>query len=527
MPEQHSHLGQHDVSMTTDRNVGSLLKNRYRLVELIGKGAMGRVYRAEDILLGGVLAVKFLAQTLLNSKMRKRFHEEASICAQLSQKSIHIVRVIDYYGEKDEVPYYVMEYLQGDSLSTTINHQPMSLPRFLTVVRQICLALQCAHQGIVKSGVICPIIHRDIKPSNILVCQDASLGELVKVLDFGIFKSLQADGDQTHSYMGTLAYSSPEQMEGQKLDARSDIYSLGIMMFEMLTGKMPLQTENHAFGSWYKAHHYQTPKTLEKTVPGLKLPKALESMVMSCLAKSPSDRPQSINEILKTLEPLEQRYSSSRQVGNRIGNALTRSLNLDPSLPATPGLSSTVVWPKDKPVAQIVFPHVLKTSNGPIVSLWTMLPQQEIYSLQMHKLYNRIYRTFVCTPAPHPMLLWVTALYNQLYSQQGPRWLRCYLDLKSQQGREIMSRLAQGALYQVFLFSLENPGHPPHIIPVTLNDNQANQLKEWFITSKSWISIGDPAMSKNLLQAELDKIKDRIALDMEKDLTNSSLTLEN
>ncbi|MFM7449520.1 MAG: serine/threonine protein kinase [Leptolyngbyaceae cyanobacterium] len=513
--------------MTIDRNIESLLANRYRLLELIGKGAMGRVYRAEDILLGGVVAVKFLAQALLNAKMRERFYKEARICAQLGQKSIHIVRVIDYYGEEDEVPYYVMEYLQGDSLGAAINYHPMSLPRFLTVMRQICLALQCAHQGIVIEGVTCPIIHRDIKPNNILVCQDASLGELVKVLDFGIYKSLQADGDQTHSYMGTLAYSSPEQMEGRELDVRSDIYSLGVVMFEMLTGKMPLQVENHAFGSWYKAHHYQPPKALEKTVPGLKLPKALELLVMSCLAKLPSDRPQSINEILKTLEPLEQRYSSSRQVGNRIGNVLTKSLNQAPPPPVTAGRSSTVVWPKDKPVAQIVFPHVLKTSNGPIVSLWTMLPQQEIYNLQMHKLYNRIYRTFLCTPSPHPMVLWVTALYNQLYSQQGPRWLRCYLDLKSHQGREIMSRLAERELYQVFLFSLENSGQTPHIIPVTLTDRQSNQLKQWFITSKSWTSIGDPAMSKNLLQAELDKIKDRIALDMEKDLTNSSLGLGN
>ena len=156
-----------------------------------------------------------------------------------------------------------------------------------------------------------------------------------------------------------------------------------------------------------------------------------------------------------------------------------------------------------------------------------MLPQQEIDNLQMHRLYNRIYRTFLCTPSPHPMVLWVTALYNRLYSQQGPRWLRCYLDLKSHQGREIVSRLADKELYQVFLFSLENPGQSPHIIPVRLNDSQSNQLKEWFITSKSWTSVGDPAMSKNLLQAEFEKIKSRIAADMEKGSTNSSLSFGN
>jgi serine/threonine-protein kinase len=212
----------------TDLNIGRLLSNRYRLIELVGKGAMGRVYRAEDVLLGGVIAVKFLSQALLNSKMRERFKIEARTCAQLGQKSIHIVRVTDYNVTEDDIPFYVMEYLQGESLGEVINAQPLPLPRFLSLARQICLGLQCAHQGILINGEVCPIIHRDIKPSNILVSQDTSLGELVKILDFGISKLLQADSGQTSSYMGTLAYSSPEQMEGRELDSRSDLYSLGI-----------------------------------------------------------------------------------------------------------------------------------------------------------------------------------------------------------------------------------------------------------------------------------------------------------
>jgi serine/threonine protein kinase len=201
--------------MTTvpkDPNIGRLLANRYQLVELVGKGAMGRVYRAEDVLLGGVIAVKFLAQTLLNSKMRDRFKAEARTCAQLGQKSIHIVRVTDYGVNEDDIPFYVMEYLQGDGLSDIISSQLLPLPRFLSLTRQICLGLQCAHQGIVIDGVTCPIIHRDIKPSNILVSKDTSLGELVKILDFGISKLIQGDSGQTSSYMGTLAYSYPEQM---------------------------------------------------------------------------------------------------------------------------------------------------------------------------------------------------------------------------------------------------------------------------------------------------------------------------
>ena len=301
----------------SDPNIGRLLNDRYQLAELIGKGAMGRVYRANDVLLGDVpVAVKFLARTLLNQKMRDRFKSEARTCALLGQKTIHIVRVMDYGVDDDEVPFYVMEYLQGESLSDVIRARSLVLPRFLSLSRQICLGLQCAHQD--------GVIHRDIKPGNILVSHDTSIGELVKILDFGIARLLQADNGQTNSFMGTLAYSSPEQMEGKELDSRSDIYSLGIMMYEMLAGRLPLHAETHTFGSWYKAHHFQPPRSFDSFTPSLKLPKALEMLVMSCLAKSPSDRPQSAAEVLKALEPLEERFGPGRQIGQRIEVALSK-----------------------------------------------------------------------------------------------------------------------------------------------------------------------------------------------------------
>ena len=242
----------------SDPNIGRLLSKRYELQEIIGTGAMGRVYRAKDILLGGVpVAVKFLALSTQNQNLRvqERFEQEAKTCAILGQKSIHIVRVMDYGVDENNTPFYVMEYLQGSSLSNLIRHQPLSLPRFLNLVRQICLGLQCAHNGIFVEGKICPIIHRDIKPSNMVVIQDHSFGELVKVLDFGIAKLLHADSNYTDYYLGTLAYSSPEQIDGQELDNRADIYSLGVMMFEMLTSKIPLVASTDSFGAWYKGHH--------------------------------------------------------------------------------------------------------------------------------------------------------------------------------------------------------------------------------------------------------------------------------
>ncbi len=509
----------------TDPYIGQTLSNRYQLIELIGRGAMGRVYRADDILLGGVtVAVKFLSQTLLNRKMRDRFKIEAKTCAQLGQKSIHIVRVMDYGVNNEDVPYYVMEYLQGNSLSEIISTQSLSLPRFLSFARQICLGLQCAHQGIIIDGTVCPIIHRDIKPSNVLVSDDASLGELLKILDFGISKLLQSDSGQTNSYMGTLAYSSPEQMEGRELDPRSDVYSLGVMMYEMLTGKMPVQAETHSFGGWYKAHHFQPPRSFETTSPNLKIPRVLESLVINCLAKSPADRPQSVGEVLRALEPLEQRYTANRQISHRIREVLDkRPPAADPrhNQPKTEEVCRNYSWPKDKPVAQIVFPQAVRNNDLTLATLWVMLPQREIENIQINKLYNRLYKNFLCTMSPHPMVLWITAVYNQSYHQEsGPRWLRCYLDLKTGQGQEITRLLAEHGQYQILFFALENPQQCAYLTTITLKDTQQVQLREWSITGQTWVSVSKPSMSKDLLQTEFEKVKPRIASEMEAHSTN-------
>jgi serine/threonine-protein kinase len=482
---------------------------------------MGQVYKAEDVLLGGVIvAIKFLAQTLLTRKMRDRFRSEARTCALLSTKSMHIVRVMDYGVDDQEVPYYVMEYLQGNSFSDIISMQNLPLPRFLSLARQICAGIQCAHQGITIDGTTYPIIHRDIKPSNILVTQAPGFGELVKILDFGISKLLQTDGSQTSSYMGTLAYSSPEQMEGRELDSRSDIYSLGVLLFEMLTGKMPLQADTHSFGSWYKTHHFQPPRKFEAVNPNLKVPKVLENLVMSCLAKDVCDRPQTIADILKALEPLEHRYSATQQISQRIGEALLRRPVAAPVREAealTPDEACQLTtWPKDKPVAQIVFPHILETKRETLATLWVMLPQQEIENIQIGKLYNRLYKNFLCTMSPHPMILWVTALYNQLHHKDSdPRWLRCYLDLKTEQGEKILRLLIDKEKYHVLFFALEDPQHCAYVLPLQMTAAQRSQLLQWAITSQSWTSISKPTISKDVLREEFERLKPKVAKELQ------------
>ncbi len=538
----------------SDPNIGRLLGKRYQLQELIGSGAMGRVYRAKDTLLGGVpVAVKFLSLSVQNEKMRlqDRFEREAKTCALLGQKSIHIVRVMDYGVDET---YYVMEYLQGHSLSNIIRKQQMPLPRFLSMARQIGLGLQCAHDGIPVDGVICPIIHRDIKPSNMMVIQDPSFGELVKVLDFGIAKLIMSDSDHTKFYLGTLAYSSPEQIEGKELDSRSDIYSFGIMMFEMLTGKMPLQPSTNTFGAWYKAHTFEKPRALAETSPNLSVPKQLEDVIMGCLAKKPSERPQSIKEIINILTVLEQRNDtrSNSQNTATIINApaytdFQETINSNfPLLPAPAAKIKTdlrtspipynntqaelrtysvnddvaqlVSWPHNKPVADIVFIQPIYHNKNLLPALWVMLPQEEIQKRLVCTRYNQ----FLFISSPHPVVLWITVIYTR---QHGAKWLPYYLDLKTSFGQEITRLLQHTGQYRLLFFAKETPNPCTHILASSIANAQRERLQEWLQSSHFSNSSTDAQISKNLLKKEYEKIKPKILGKLETIDTDSPFDL--
>ncbi len=495
--------------MKTDPNKKRLIANRYQLIDLVGTGAMGQVYRAEDILLGGVtVAVKFLSQALLNQKMRERFEREATISALLGEKSIHIVRVRDYGVDRNEIPFYVMEFLEGESLSEMIKSNPLSLPRFLSLTRQICLGMESAHNGIMFKGELCPIIHRDIKPSNIFVIQEPTLGELVKVLDFGIAKLIQSSDSQTHSFMGTLAYCSPEQMEGKELDKASDIYSLGVMMYEMLTNEMPILPETSSFGGWYKAHHELKPKDFERS---LNLPKELEQMILQCLAKLSSDRPQQVSEIFHLIEKLEEGYN---QTSNLSGlNLPELDQKVDDSvatyIPSIDEICLQSYWPSDKPQQKIVFPRIINSAGGIFATLWVMLDANDIINRKSSIRYNQ----FVFLKSPHPMVLWITVLYNMEY---GARWLPCYLDLKTDNGQRVARILGESGNYRILFFALNQPEECKHVMTSTLASKQCQILKDWAEYSQEVRgSAQGQKISKKRLKEEFEKLKPKIILKLE------------
>lgn len=503
--------------MTPDSRHRRLLANRYQLVELVGSGAMGQVYRAEDKLLGGVtVAVKFLSQALLNPRMKERFEREATISALLGEKSIHIVRVRDYGLDEKEIPFYVMEFLQGESISDVIKYRPLKVERFLKIARQICFGLDCAHKGILFQGEACPVVHRDIKPSNILLVEDPALGELVKILDFGIAKLVQAaEESKTQAFMGTLAYCSPEQMEGKELDSRSDIYSLGVMMYEMLTGEMPIFPDNSSFGGWYEAHHHTKPHPIAAR---FKVPNSLETLVINCLAKSPKSRPQSAEVILRALDAIESEVnapppisdSEKTQIAPHMLNAddmqatvvAQRSGKPNKPLLSVNDLCRQISWPSDKPKQKIVFPHVLNAAEGKLASLWVMLNEEDILTRMSSIRYNQ----FLLMTSPHPMILWITVLFHREY---GPRWLPCYLDLKTKSGQRFAKMLGESGTYWILFFALETSNVCQQVVTATVAPNQCKLLKEWSQNSQM-MQGGKPQVTKRLLKQEFEKLKPKI-----------------
>jgi eukaryotic-like serine/threonine-protein kinase len=489
-----------------DEHYGRLLVQRYQLLEIAGKGSMGQVYQAKDTLLGGVIvAVKFLSRSKMTQRVRDRFMREATISALLGEKSIHIIKVRDYGLDDEEMPFYVMEFLKGDSLKDVMQNKPMPLPKFFSFMRQICLGLQCAHDGIeIEGSNITQVVHRDIKPSNILVIKDSTLGELVKILDFGI--ALLKSDDSPTGFMGTPAYCSPEQMDGKTLDNRADIYSLGIMMFQMLTGELPLKPKASSFEGWFQSHHYQTPKAFNEVKAKLDLPQALMDVVNQCMAKSADQRPASVNDLLKVLEQID------RDTAVELLPPPERKSDSSQKPPTADEICHQSTWPKDKPRAEIVFPQLIQHEGKELATLWIMLSREEINKYQNNKPHSQ----FLFVATPHPMLLWLTTLYQDEHQH---RMLPCYLDLKKPIGEKILQVLAQTSTYRLLLFALEGNENCVCVIDGTVVNKKIQRLREWQSESQtSPAAHGQLKESKRWLKEELEALKPKLLASLKRQI---------
>ncbi|AKG24298.1 serine/threonine-protein kinase [Calothrix sp. 336/3] len=474
-----------------------LIAKRYQIQQSIGRGGMGEVFLAKDILLGGVtVAVKFITGKFIDQKIQEDFAREAQICAALSHKSIHIVRVTDFGVSEDEKPFYVMEYLSGNSLKDLI---PLPLTTFLKISRQICLGLQCAHKGLNINGKVYSLVHRDIKPANILILQDPILGQLAKILDFGIARFVN-HGDicsTNQIFHGTVAYCSPEQLNNSELDSRSDIYSLGVMMYEMLTGCKPWQPESELFGAWYKIHNFEKPRTFHEVNPHLKVPKELEKLILACLEKKVCDRPQNLTEVLQVLEGLE---NTEKIAHHKISQSIYHQPKLDNHIEQA---CRQLTWKKNKPIQTIVFPHFVKTPQDSVTALWLMMPQEDIRNYSLCRCYNY----FLPISAPHPMLLWVTLIYH---SNLPPKWLPCYLDLHNSHHYQLVNALLNHECYPLIFFTLEKPNNCVNVLSCRIENHQQQMLKSWLESNKNLPSSSNPQLSKNILRKQYQQMQAKI-----------------
>ena len=287
--------------------IGTILGSRYELLEKIGEGGMAIVYKAKCHLLNRYVAVKILKEEFSNNiDFMEKFKKEAASAASLS--SNNIVNIYDV-GQERDINYIVMEYIKGKTLKQIIlQNGSMNNNQVIDYGMQIAKALECAHKN--------NIIHRDIKPHNILVTEDGT----VKVTDFGIAKaSSSVTITNTSTVMGSAHYFSPEQAKASFVDCRTDIYSFGIVLYEMVTGRVPYDAESPVSVA---LKHIQEPVVPPKEIND-NIPENLNKLILKAIEKEPIKRYQTANEMLLDLQRI-QNNSSYTIATNSMENEYTR-----------------------------------------------------------------------------------------------------------------------------------------------------------------------------------------------------------
>jgi len=277
---------------------GSTLANRYEIIEELGKGGMGRVYRVEDTKLKQEVALKLIKFEIAKDKETiERFRNELKTARMIAHKNV--CRMFDL-GEAEGAHFITMEYVRGENLKNMIRVSgQLGIGTAVSAAEQVCEGLSEAH----RLGVV----HRDLKPSNIMIDREGN----VRIMDFGIARSLESRGiTEVGMLIGTPEYMSPEQVEGKEADQRSDIYSLGIILYEMVTGKVPFEGDTpFTIGVKHKSEMPQNPKELNSQIPD-----DLSRLILQCLAKEKERRYQTAEELRRDLERIGKGIPTTERI---------------------------------------------------------------------------------------------------------------------------------------------------------------------------------------------------------------------
>ncbi len=285
-----------------DEHIGKVVANKYRVEQMIGEGGMGKVYKATQLALDKPVVLKVLRQALLSDERTvARFQREAKAASRLNHPNS--ISVLDFGQAEDGAMYIAMEYVQGKDLHHILSREwPLPEGRVIRVISQVLSALADAH----SAGVI----HRDLKPENIMVEQRRGEADFVKVLDFGIAKIVDGTNDDGPALTragfvcGTPEYMSPEQARGAQLDHRSDLYAVGVILYQLTCGLLPFDSDS-AVGFATK-HLTEVPPPPTKRRLEAKISPAMERLIMRALAKSPDDRPQTAEQFRAELLAIEK-----------------------------------------------------------------------------------------------------------------------------------------------------------------------------------------------------------------------------
>jgi serine/threonine protein kinase len=283
-----------------DEWLGCVIDDTYIVIRLLGQGGMGRVYEAESMTVARSFALKIVdpgqADVAGHSEESVRDRLEREIEAQSTLRNPHIVPLFDALDLPENRVAIVMDYIEGETVRELVYREgPLPLERACAITRQIANGLQEAHDA--------GMIHRDLKPSNIMVEVLPAGDQFVHVFDFGVV-SISGDASRTQGFVGTPLYASPEQACGDELDARSDIYSLGAVLFCMLTGRPPFAFEE--LFEALNAHVNEPAPTLNEALHERVFPDRLEDLVARLLAKEPSNRPSSMAQLISELDALSK-----------------------------------------------------------------------------------------------------------------------------------------------------------------------------------------------------------------------------
>jgi tRNA A-37 threonylcarbamoyl transferase component Bud32 len=340
--------------------VGSVLADRYRVLRKLGEGGMGSVYLAEHTTINKRLAIKVLSSEYSHKQdLVDRFLQEARAASMIEQENV--VEITDFGSTPQGSVFFVMEYLNGEDLSRTIKKEgPLPWSRVKPIMMQICTALASAHDA--------GIIHRDMKPENCYRITRGANSDFIKVLDFGIAKVTSDDGDgsgkgltRTGMIFGTPEYMSPEQAKGERADHRVDIYALGVILYELLTGRVPFTADT--FMGILTKHMFEAPPAPSTLMPMATIPPDVEAIVLKALQKDREYRFQSMREMMQAIQAVGSGAAPVEVVAEDVMRPMGGQTRFSTGIPISP-VTDDFERPRRSPAPFIVLGALVLAGLG-------------------------------------------------------------------------------------------------------------------------------------------------------------------